>query len=326
MTGGEVATDFHTDVGAVDGAVLEQRRTGLALVVTEVRRIVARTGHELVAVLVVVRTVVQDVDVHRRRGEVAGGDVHNREGHASTLAAAHVVRVSVVHTDVVVVRADEALGWNHHAAPSGPAVGAEAPVVVRVVRVGSAGGHTVDVLPVEAERCGPVVVVGVRTGLSGEVPVDTRGAPAAVEGVANTVGSVVNAVVVAVPLWDTTRATLVGANIANTLVGVARAVRIVSGVTSADVPGVAGVVGQLHAVAVGDEVVLARPVVVVRVSVATGVDRVGAHLEVVAVPDEGREVDVVGLPSPAHASERRGTVDGGEAHATLHVHTDGVVG
>ena len=198
--------------------------------------------------------------------------------------------------------------------------------MVGVVRVGAAWGHAFDVLPVETERCRPVVVVGVRPGLSGEVPVDTGGAPAAVEGVTDTVGSVVNAVVVAVPLWDATFATLVGANVADALVGVVRAVWVVSRVTGADVPGVAVVVGQLHAVAVGDEVVLARPVVVVRVGVTTGVDRVRAHLEVVAVPDEGREVDVVRLPSRAHASERWGPVDGGEAHATLHVHTDGVVG
>ena len=53
-------------------------------------------------------------------------------------------------------------------------------------------------------------------------------------------------------------------------------------------------------VSVGDPVVLARSIVVRRVSVATTEDGVGSNLQVVARAQERGQVNLVGVPSCAH--------------------------
>ena len=108
VSSSEGSTDFNTGGGSSDGSFLEQRCTGFADVVAKRTWVVACTSHEVVAVLVVVRTAVKHIHPKVDLGDVAAvgrsaGDVDDREGHTSTLTRVHVVGVGVVKTDTVVV-------------------------------------------------------------------------------------------------------------------------------------------------------------------------------------------------------------------------------
>ena len=72
-----------------------------------------------------------------------------------------------------------------------------------------------------------------------------------------------------------------------------------------DVPLVSSVVLEHDVHSVGDEVVLARSVVVAWVSVSTSEDRVGTDLQVVARAQVGGQVDLVGGPAGRSAREGR---------------------
>ena len=118
MACSECTADFDTGGSTRDRAVLEERRTGFTDVVAEVAWVVARASHEVVAVLVVVSTLVHHVHPKVDLGDVSTvgnctGDVDDREGQSSTLAAVHVVGVGVVKTDTVVVgvATSSVAGW-----------------------------------------------------------------------------------------------------------------------------------------------------------------------------------------------------------------------
>ena len=337
---GKGPADLDTVVGTGDGTVGERRRTGLTEVVAEVRRVIANTGHEVVAVLVVVVTTVQHVNPKGNLRDVAGRDVNDRHGHPSALAAAHVVRVGVVQTDTVVVRVSTgsiagrvtdvtglalAAGWLS-VATLGRCVhaveverwGVVTPVAVRVCR-GTGWRHAFDGLPTEAELVGSIVGA-VAGGLAEPEAVEV-----VVVAVTEVVGTVVDRVVVAVPRRCTTVTTAVGTDRAHAFSGVAFGVGVVTDlVVARHVPGVAVGVGDLHVVAVGDEVVLARSIVVRRVSVTATVDRVGTELQVVTVTDVVRQVKLVGGPASSLARKGAAAVDGGQRHTAVARQTNGV--
>ena len=117
VASGESATDFYARGCAGDGAFLEQRCAGLALIVAQIAGVVAGSGDEVVSVLVVVSALVHDVHPEVNLRDVAtvgfsSRDVNDWEGLASTLTAVHVVGVGVIQTDTVVVRVPAAsVAW-----------------------------------------------------------------------------------------------------------------------------------------------------------------------------------------------------------------------
>ncbi len=329
----ECTADFDTGGGARDGAFLEERSTGLAEVGSQVAWVVAGASHEVVAVLVVVRSSVEDIHPKVDLGDVSAvgdctGDVDNREGHTSTFAAVHVVGVGVVKTDTVVVGvATSCVAWwvsnvsRLTWAGRGLTVatfrwsvdtaevegrGVVAPVLVRVAGLVVARWTEVRGFPAEAELVRCFVVVRVAHRLT---------EPVAVEVVEVTLPRLVVrteavAVVVAVPGWCTTGTAVVGVGTCGDR-WVVVTVRVVAILTAVgDVPLVASVVLEHDVHSVGDEVVLARSVVVAWVSVSTSEDRVGTDLQVVARAQVGGQVDLVGGPAGRSAREGRTSVDG----------------
>ena len=349
VTCSEGATDFNTGGSARDRAVLEERRTGFTDVVAEVAWVVARASHEVVAVLVVVSTLVHHVHPKVDLGDVSTvgnctGDVDDREGHASTLAAVHVVGVGIVKTDTVVVgvATSSVAGWVANVSgltwtgrwlsvvsfrwrvDTGEtgSWGVVAPVLVRVARLVVARWAVLGCFPAESELVRSFVVVGVAHGLTKPVAVHVVevAVPALV------VGSVAVAVVVAVPRWCATGSAVVGVGTGGDgwVVATVGVVALLAAVR--DVPLVASIVLEHDVHSVGDEVVLAREVVVGWVSVSTSPDRVGTNLHVVARAQVGGQVDLVGGPTGGLAGKGRTSVDGWQRHATVGVDTNGVAG
>ena len=113
----EGSTDFDTGISARDGSFLEQRRSGFTEVGAKVAWVVTRTCDEVITILVVVCTAVKDIHPKVNLGDVSAvsgstRDVDDRVGHASTLAAVHVVGVGVVKTNTVVVGVSTAcIAW-----------------------------------------------------------------------------------------------------------------------------------------------------------------------------------------------------------------------
>jgi len=196
--------------------------------------------------------------------------------------------------------------------------GVVTPVAVRVCR-GTGGRHAFDGFPAEAEFVGSVVGT-VAGGLAEPVAVEV-----VVVAVTEVVGTVVDRVVVAVPRRSATVTTAVGSNRSDTFSRVGCGVGVVTNlIVAGHVPRVAVGVGDFHVVAVGDEVVLARCVVVRRVSVTATVNRVGTELKVVTVTDVVRQVKLVGGPTSSLTREGTAAVDGWEGHTAVTRQTNGV--
>ena len=343
----ERTTDFDTGGGARDGAFLEERRTRLAEVRAQVAWVVAGASHEVVAVLVVVRSSVKDIHPKVDLGDVSAigdgtGDVHDGVGQASALSAVHVVGVGVVKADTVVVgvATSSVAGWVSNVsglawssrgltvATFGWSVGTAeverrgvvAPVLVWVAGLVVARRTEVRGFPAEAELVRCFVVVRVAHRLTEPVAVEV--VEVALPGLV--VGSVAVAVVVAMPGWCTTGTAVVGVGTCGDrwVVATVGVVTLLAAV--GDVPLVTSIVLEHDVHSVGDEVVLARSVVVAWVSVSTGEDRVGTNLQVVARAQVGGQVDLVGGPAGRSAREGRTSVDGWQRHTAVGVDTDGV--
>ena len=345
----ECTTDFDTGGSTRDRAVLEERRTGFTDVVAEVAWVVAGASHKVVAVLVVVSALVHHIHPKVNLGDVSAvgnctGDVDDREGHASTLAGVHVVGVGVVKTDTVVVgvATSSVAGWV--ADVSGltwagrwlsvgsfrwridtgevGCWGIVAPVLVRVARLVVARWAVLGGFPAESKLVRSFVVIGIAHGLTKPVAVHVVevAVPALV------VGSVAVAVVVAVPRWCATGTAVVGVGTTGNgwVVATVGVVALLAAVR--DVPLVTSIVLEHDVHSVGDEVVLAREVVVGWVSVSTSPDRVGTNLHVVARAQVGGQVDLVGGPTGVLAGKGRTSIDGWQRHATVGVDTNGVAG
>ena len=91
-----------------------------------------------------------------------------------------------------------------------------------------------------------------------------------------------------------------------------------------DVPSVSSIVLEHDVHSVGDEVILARSVVVAWVCISTSIDGVGTDLQVVARAQVGGQVNLVGRPTGRGARQGRTAVDGWKRHATVGVDTNGV--
>ena len=256
------------------------------------------------------------------------GDVDDRVGQASTFAAVHVVGVGVVKTDTVVVGvATSSVAWwvsnvSGLTWSSGrlsvatfrwcvdtaevEGWGVVAPVLVRVARLEVSSWTEVRGFPTESELIRSVVVVGPAHGLSEPVSVEV----VVVAFVGLVVRTVVVAVVVAVPGRSATGTTVVGVGTASDrwVVATVGVVSLLAAI--GDVPCVSSIVLEHDVHSVGDEVVLARSVVVAWVSVSTSKDGVSTNLHVVARTQVGGQINLVGGPTSGLAGKRRTSVDG----------------
>ena len=232
VTCGESATNLNTVVGVKDGSFRERWCSRFADVGTQIAWVVTNTSHEVVAVLVVVATTVDNVHPKVDLGDVSSvghsvGDVNDWVGQTSTLSRTHVVGVSIVQTDTVIVGVSTAcvawwvtnvtwLTWSTRGLSVAAfwrrvntveveGRGVEAPVVVRVVGVRSRWRNAWDVAPAESEFIRCFVVVRPTHRLSEPVAEEV----VVVAVVVLVVRSVVIAVVVAVPRRCTTLTTAV---------------------------------------------------------------------------------------------------------------------
>ena len=265
---------------------------------------------------------MEDVHPHVNLGNVASvggcaGDVNDGEGHSSTLSRVHVVGVGVVFTDSVVVGvATSGVAWwvSNGTWLTWPVSGlsvatfrrsvhtaeveawrVSTPVLVWVSGLEVSSWGEIRHFPIESELVRSFVIVGITNrGLSKPVAVEV--VEVAVKA-AVVVSGGFSTVVVAVPGWGTAATAVVGVCSCRHS-WVVRTVRIVSFLAAVgDVPCVSSIVLKHDVVSVGDEVVLARSVVVARVSVSTSINRVGADLQVIARAQVGGQVNLVGGPT-----------------------------
>ena len=161
VTGCEVTTNGDTCVSSSDLSVLEGSSSTVTEVVAKIAWVVTYTGNKVKTVLVVVCTVVENIDVHGYCRDRRITDIDDWEGHSSTFTRVHPVTVCVVETDVVVSTVS-VVSFRRLVDTLTTVIGVVVvtPVVVWVGTVGWAG-ISVNFAPAESELVRIVVVTRV---------------------------------------------------------------------------------------------------------------------------------------------------------------------